>query len=56
MAQRLRVVIEFSKTKERELKLYMEMLKFSNPGAAAKDMLFGTIPLPKVANDDEGRE
>lgn len=50
MAERLRVIIEFSKKKERDLKLYQELIKYSNPGAVVKDMLYGIIPLPNVIN------
>lgn len=50
MAERLRVIMEFSKKKERDLKLYQELIKYSNPGAVVKDMLYGIIPLPNVIN------
>lgn len=50
MSERLRVILEFSKSKERELLLYQELIKYSNPGAAVKDMLFGVTPLPIVEN------
>lgn len=48
MPERLRIVLEFSKNKEKELILYKELIKYSNPGSIVKDMLFGTIPLPKI--------
>ncbi len=50
MAERLRIIIEFSKKKERDLKLYQELIKYSNPGAIVKDMLYGVISLPNVSN------
>ncbi len=45
MAERLRVVLEFRKTDVEELKLYGELLKFSNPGSVVKDILKGTLPI-----------
>lgn len=48
MAERLRVVMEFSKNKEKDLLLYQELIKYSNPGSTAKDMLFGIVPLPEI--------
>lgn len=48
MAERLRVIMEFSKNKDKDLQLYQELIKYSNPGATAKDMLFGVAPLPKI--------
>jgi len=48
VAERLRVVLEFSKGKEKELLLYRELIKYSNPGSIVKDMLLGTIPLPNI--------
>lgn len=50
MAERLRVILEFSKSKERDLLLYQNLIKYSNPGAIVKDMLFGIIPLPEIPN------
>ena len=48
MAERLRIVVEFSKTKEKDLLLYKKLLEHSNPGATIKDILFGVTPLPKL--------
>lgn len=48
MSERLRVVLEFSKNKENELLLYQELIRYSNPAAIVKDMLFGVIPLPNL--------
>ena len=56
MSQRLRVVMEFSKHKKKDLEMYGELIKYSNPGAVAKDMLFGLIPLPKLSNVSENEE
>ena len=50
MAERLRIIIEFSKSKERELKLYSKLLEYSVPSVAVKDMLLGLIPLPDIKN------
>lgn len=50
MAERLRIILEFSKGKEKDLLMYQELIKYSNPGATVKDMLNGIIPLPKVSN------
>lgn len=52
MAERLRVVIEFSKRREQDLLLYQELIKYSNPGSIVKDMLLGVIALPNVNNGD----
>ncbi|WP_167349606.1 hypothetical protein [Clostridium nigeriense] len=48
MADRLRIIIEFSKNKERELKLYGKLQEYSVPSVAVKDMLLGLIPLPDI--------
>lgn len=50
LAERLGVILEFSKNREKDLLMYQELLKYSNPGATVKDMLFGVIPLPNVDN------
>ena len=55
MSERLRVILEFSKSKERELLLYQELIKYSNPGATVKDMLLGVTPLPIVENVSKGK-
>lgn len=48
MAERLRIIIEFSKLKERKLKLYSKLLEYSVPSVTVKDMLLGLIPLPDI--------
>lgn len=48
MAERLRVILEFSKNREKDLLMYQELIKHSNPGAIVKDMLFGVMPVPNV--------
>ena len=53
MAERLRVILEFSKSKEKDLLMYQELIKYSNPGATVKDMLFGVTPIPNVDNVSE---
>jgi hypothetical protein len=50
MAERLRIIIEFSKNKERELKLYGKLQEYSVPSVAVKDMLLGLIPLPGITH------
>ena len=50
MAERLRIIIEFSKNKERELKLYGKLQEYSVPSVAIKDMLLGLIPLPDITH------
>lgn len=50
MAERLRIVVEFSRNKEKDLLLYKKLLEHSNPGATIKDILFGVTPLPKLTN------
>ncbi len=56
MAERLRVILEFSKNKEKDLLMYQELMKYSNPGSTVKDMLFGVTPLPNVDNVDNVSE
>lgn len=51
MSERLRIVIEFSKGKQKELELYQDLIKYSNPAAIVKDMLFGVIPLPNLPKE-----
>lgn len=53
MAERLRVILEFSKNKKKDLLMYQELMKYSNPGATVKDILFGVTPLPNVNNVPE---
>lgn len=50
--ERLRIVVEFSKHKERDLLLYQQLLKHSNPGATIKDILLGVTPLPDVPDKE----
>ena len=50
MAERLRVIIEFSKNKEKDLLMYQELMKYSNPGATVKEMLCKVTPLPNIDN------
>jgi hypothetical protein len=49
---RLRIVVEFSRKNIDDLKLYGELIKFSNPPSHIKDILKGLSPLP-VLNKDE---
>jgi len=43
---RYRVIIEFNQGKLDDMQMYSVLSKFSNPGAVAKDMLKGLLPLP----------
>lgn len=56
MADRLRIIIEFSKNKERELRLYSKLLEYSVPSVAVKDMLLGLIPLPDIKDSNVAKE
>ncbi len=46
--QRLRVVLEFSKSKPEDLELYSKLIRLSNPGATVKDILKGVLPLDTI--------
>lgn len=46
--QRLRVVLEFSKSKPDDLELYSKLIRLSNPGATVKDILKGVLPLDTI--------
>lgn len=46
--QRLRVVLEFSKSKPDDLELYSKLIRLSNPGAIVKDVLKGVLPLDTI--------
>ena len=54
--QRLRVILEFSKSKKEDLELYGELIRYSNPGAHVKDILKGLSPLPTLDNENEEEE
>lgn len=43
---RLRIPLEFSKTKKEEVELYNRLQKHSNPAAYIKDVLLGLVPIP----------
>lgn len=51
MAERLRVILEFSKNKQDDLELYSKLIRFSNPGAVVKDILKGVLPLSSIESD-----
>lgn len=51
MADRLRVVLEFKKSDLEELKLYGDLIKFSNPSSIVKDILKGVLPLEVISNN-----
>lgn len=64
--ERLRIPLEFNKTRKEEVDLYNQLQKHSNPGAYIKDVLLGLVPIPgqlvlcsnrpnieNEANDDE---
>jgi hypothetical protein len=42
---RLRIPLEFSKTKKEEVELYNRLQKHSNPAAYIKDVLLGLVPI-----------
>ena len=44
--ERLRIPLEFSKTKKEEVELYNRLQKHSNPAAYIKDVLLGLVPIP----------
>lgn len=48
--QRLRIILEFSKSKKEDLELYGKLIQLSNPGATIKDILKGLIPLSALDN------
>ena len=51
--QRLRIVLEFSKSKKEDLELYGELIRYSNPGAHVKDILNGLSPLPSLNDNNK---
>lgn len=51
--ERLRIVLEFNKGKIEELKIYSELIKYSNPAAHVKDILKGLSPLPTLKTLDD---
>ena len=53
---RLRVILEFSKTKKDDLELYSKLIKLSNPGAVVKDILKGVLPLDTIYTIDKTNE
>ena len=44
--ERLRIPLEFNKTKKEEIELYNKLQKHSNPAAYIKDVLLGLVPIP----------
>lgn len=46
MVARLRITIDFNKSKPEEIKLYEQLIKHSSPGAYVKDVLKGLVPIP----------
>jgi len=57
--ERLRIPLEFNKTKKEEIELYNKLQKHSNPSAYIKDVLLGFVLIPNKedtkidTNDDE---
>lgn len=49
--ERLRITLEFNKSKVDDLKLYQELSKYSNPPSHIKDILKGLTPLPSLENN-----
>ena len=58
--ERLRIPLEFSKTKKEEVELYTRLQRHSNPAAYIKDVLLGLVPIPGqinlINNDDNLNE
>lgn len=48
--ERLRIVLEFSKSKADDLELYSKLIRLSNPGATVKDILKGVLPINTLDN------
>lgn len=48
--ERLRIPLEFSKTKKEEVELYNRLQRHSNPAAYIKDVLLGLVPIPGQVN------
>lgn len=48
--ERLRIVLEFSKSKTDDLELYSKLIRLSNPGATVKDILKGVLPINTLDN------
>lgn len=51
MAERLRIVLEFKRSDMEELKLYSDLLKFSNPASIIKDILKGLVPVTVIKKE-----
>lgn len=51
MADRLRIVLEFKKSDMEEVKLYSELLKFTNPSSMIKDILKGLVPISVIVKE-----
>lgn len=52
MADRLRLVLEFKKSDMKDLELYSNLLKFSNPSSLIKDILKGLVPVSVIKKED----
>lgn len=51
---RLRITLEFNKSKMEDLKLYQDLQRYANPAAYIKDVLRGLVPLPGQNFKKEG--
>ena len=51
--ERLRIVLEFTKNRIDDLKLYRELNKYSNPAAHCKDILKGLLPAPTLDTEED---
>lgn len=52
--QRLKIIVECSKFKPEEVLLYERLIRFSNPGVIAKEILLGKLPVAILkGNEDE---
>lgn len=48
---RLRITIEFNKSKNDDIVLYGRLIQFSNPGTTIKDILKGLLPIDTIASN-----
>lgn len=53
MADRLRIVLEFKKTDIKDIELYSDLLRFSNPSSIIKDILKGLVPVSVIKFEED---
>ena len=54
--QRLRIILEFSKSRKDDLELYGKLIRLSNPASVVKDILKGVLPLSTIDIIDKTEE